>query len=379
MLNYEYPPLGGGAANACQYILKELAQEGIEVDLVTSSASNKFEIEKIGETVNIYKLDVAKRNIHYWTQREILTYSWKSRALIKTLTKDNKYTICHAFFGIPCGAIAYLFRKKIPYIVSLRGSDVPGFNQRFSLQYIFLKPVIRSVWRNAQAVIANSEGLRELAHETDSNCPIDIIYNGIDTEQFKPAEKPKNGNKLRILCVSRLIERKGIDGLIKSIPLMKERLGDTIEVWIVGEGNLERELRDLARSLDVEDKVDFKGYIEHDRLPDVYANSDLFVLPSFNEGMSNTVLEAMASGLPIVTTDTGGSNELIEENGTVILNHEPKTIADAVCKLLGDPVIRETAGTKSRELATRLSWNASTERYLDIYRSLREPNEYDTC
>ena len=155
------------------------------------------------------------------------------------------------------------------------------------------------------------------------------------------------------------------------------RPGDGLR--ILGEGNLERQLRDLARALAVEDTVDFKGHIDHARLPDVYASSDLFVLPSLNEGMSNTVLEAMACGLPIVTTGTGGSNELIKGNGTVILNHEPKTIADAVCKLLGDPGMRETAGTKSRELATGLSWSTTTERYLEIYRSLRKHYEYDTC
>jgi len=84
MLNYEFPPLGGGAANACKYILKEMSRKGIEVDLVTSS-SNKFEIERAGKSVNVYKLAVGKKSIHYWTQREILTYSWKARRFIKSL------------------------------------------------------------------------------------------------------------------------------------------------------------------------------------------------------------------------------------------------------------------------------------------------------
>ncbi len=124
MLNYEYPPLGGGGSNACKYILNEFAKNNIEVDLVTSSPSNTFETEKIGDTISIYKLPVNKKDIHYWTQREIISYSWKAKKFIDKLMTEKEYDVCHAFFGIPCGAIAYLFRRKMPYVVSLRGLDV---------------------------------------------------------------------------------------------------------------------------------------------------------------------------------------------------------------------------------------------------------------
>ncbi len=134
MLNYEYPPLGGGGSNACKYILKEFAKKDIEVDLVTSSPSNTFETKKIGDTVSIYKLPVNKKDIHYWTQREIITYSLKAHGFIKNLMKEKEYDVCHAFFGIPCGAIAYLFREKMPYVVSLRGSDVTELFKRWQIK-----------------------------------------------------------------------------------------------------------------------------------------------------------------------------------------------------------------------------------------------------
>ena len=364
MLNYEFPPLGGGAANACKYILKEMSRKGIEVDLVTSS-SNKFEIEKISESVNVYRLAVGKENIHYWTQREILSYSWKAKRFVRGLIGEKRYDLCHAFFGIPCGAIAYLYRKQLPYIVSLRGSDVPGFNQRFSFQYIFLKPIIRRIWENAKAVIANSDGLRKLAQKTYRNCAVDIIYNGIDIEQFKPARG--NNNKLRLLCVSRLIERKGIDYLLRSISLIKEEFSNIFELWIVGEGNLEQQLKRLSRQLGIVDVISFKGYIEHDRLPDIYAISDIFILPSLNEGMSNTVLEAMASGLPIVTTDTGGAKELIDGNGIIIPTNDVKGITGALSKLIKKTSLRKQMGIKSRELASKFSWSAVAEDYMSLY------------
>jgi len=334
---------------------------------VTSSASSSFETAHIGDNVTIHKLAVGKKKIHYWTQREILTYSWKARRHVKRLMKEKEYDVCHAFFGIPCGAIAYLFRKKIPYIVSLRGSDVPGFNKRFSLQYLFLKPIIRRIWKQAGAVVANSEGLRTLAHETDPKREIDIIYNGIDTEQFKPDADRRVGDRLRILCVSRLIERKGVDHLIRSVPIVRERLGDVFEVVIVGEGNLETELKSLSGQLGVADLVDFKGYVPHERLPEIYDGSDIFVLPSKNEGMSNTVLEAMACGLPIVATDTGGTSELVKGNGIVLSDVDSGAIADGLARLISDRETRASMGRRSREIAESMSWSKVADQYFEIY------------
>ncbi|MBL7206674.1 MAG: glycosyltransferase family 4 protein [Candidatus Aenigmarchaeota archaeon] len=365
MLNYEFPPLGGGGSNACKYILKEMAKKGVSIDLVTSSASNHFETETIGETIKIYRLPVNKKSIHFWTQREVLSYSMKSRSLIKKLLKQEKYNLCHAFFGIPCGAIAYLFKKRLPYIVSLRGSDVPGFNNRFELQYVFLKPFIKKIWRNARAVIANSEGLKQLAFCTDAKQKIGVIPNGIDMMEFKPG---KNTGKLKILCVSRLIRRKGIDYLIKSIPLLEKQLKD-FEIVIIGEGNQEIELKRLSRNLGVEKFINFEGYVPHDNLPEIYSKSDVFVLPSLNEGMSNTVLEAMASGLPIITTDTGGTNELMKDNGVIVPPKNEQAISEAIVKISNES-IRKDMGKKSREIVKQFDWGTVAERYIDIYRGI---------
>ncbi|ODS35025.1 hypothetical protein BEH94_03725 [Candidatus Altiarchaeales archaeon WOR_SM1_SCG] len=365
MLNYEFPPLGGGASNATKYILKEFSlKPDIKVDLVTSSAAKEMQEERFSENITIYKLPVNKKNIHYWRSNEIFLYTFSAIKLVKKLFKKNKYDLCHAFFGIPCGFIAYLFRKNIPYIVSLRGSDVPGFNKRFSFQYVFLKPIIRIVWRNARCVIANSKGLKNLALETNPEQDIKIIYNGIDINEFKPAGK--NDDTIKILCVSRLIKRKGIEYLIKSVPLILNKT-KCFKITIVGEGNMEHELKNLANKLDVSKYIEFRGYVKHNKLPSIYSDSNIFVLPSLNEGMSNTVLEAMASGLPIITTDTGGTRELIKDNGIIVPMGDSEAIADAIIRLINDSKLREGMGEKSREIAENMSWKNVAEEYLKIY------------
>jgi glycosyltransferase involved in cell wall biosynthesis len=230
--------------------------------------------------------------------------------------------------------------------VSLRGSDVPGFNVRFSFQYIFLKPIIRGVWKNAKKVVANSEGLKNLARKT-LDIPIDIIYNGVDIKEFTP--QYNENEKLNILCVSRLIGRKGIEYLIEGIKNLD------VELTIVGEGIEEEKLKRLCREIGVQDRVHFKGYVPHDKIKGCYAKADIYVQPSLNEGMSNTVLEAMASGLPIITTDTGGTKELIKKNGIVVPMKDSEAIKRAVSRYVQKRELVKKHGRTSRKIAEGMS------------------------
>ncbi|MFV9630360.1 MAG: glycosyltransferase family 4 protein [Methanosarcinales archaeon] len=384
MLNYEYPPIGGGGSYACKSILQVFANKKLNVDLVTSSPSDYFETETINGSVNIYKLPVNKKDIHYWTQQEILTYSWKAKQFIEKLLLKKKYDICHTFFGIPCGAVAYLFKKNLPYVVSLRGSDVPGFNNRFSFQYILLKPLINKIWSESSAVVANSEGLKELALESSPSQDISVINNGINISDFKPDNNFINNNfinnntnnhtykrskKLKIVCISRLIERKGINFLLEAIKKLKNK---NIKLILVGKGKQENELQKLAKYLEITDRVEFKGYVDHDDISDIYQESDLFVLPSFNEGMSNALLEAMASGLPVISTDTGGTSELIDGNGILIQKGSSDEIARAISKVMYDPETLMHMGFKSREIAKTMSWEAVAEEYRRLFTEIVE-------
>jgi L-malate glycosyltransferase len=369
MLNYEYPPLGGGAANATFYLLKEFAKlPDIEIDLVTSSATGRFELEKLGQRIVVHKLPVKKKALHYWTQREVWQTTYRSYSYAKRLVKQKDYDLSHAFFGIPGGAIAYMLRGRLPYIVSIRGSDVPGFNRRFSAQYIALTPLIRGVWRSAAKVIANSQGLKQLALSTKADQAIGVIPNGIDNVEFSPNPATKAIDH-RLICVSRLIERKGIDVLIKAMPLIKKEVAD-ISLSLVGEGNLEPELRALASELGVGSLINWHRYVEHSELPDLYRQAGLFVLPSRYEGMSNALLEAMACGLPVVVTDTGGVTELVGNNGVVLDELTPGAIARAVAGILKNKDVHLGMAEESLKVAERQSWQAVARAYLNSYREI---------
>ncbi|MBN1868977.1 MAG: glycosyltransferase family 4 protein [Candidatus Omnitrophica bacterium] len=366
LLNYEFPPLGGGAGNALYYLLKEFSKyPGLQLHVITSS-TDKHKEENFAENIKITFLDIAKKNknLHYQSYKDLLTYASKSYFLCKQLLKTNHYDLCHAFFGVPCG---YVARKlNIPYLVSLRGSDVPFYNQRFYwLDRLFFCRLNRKIWKEAARVIANSQGLKELALKNSPTQEIDVIHNGVDTDQFKPSSG--DHATLRVLCISRLIQRKGIEYLMRAVARLPQ---GKVHLKIVGKGNQEKSLKRLASSLGIASNVEFKEYISHDRIHETYQDSDVFVLPSLNEGMSNAVLEAMACGLPIVTTDTGGTSELLGGNGMIIAKKDAVSIAQALQKFLNDKALITKLGNRSRELALKMSWKNAAKSYYQTYRSI---------
>ena len=309
--------------------------------------------------------------MHFQSQKDILVYSWKAYFFSRKLLQKKKYDLSHSFFSVPCGFISLLLKQQygLPYIVSLRGSDVPGYSERFTSIYRLLTPVIKYIWKKAGAVISNSEGLKELALQARPSQEIGLIYNGIDIEQFRPM-KNKVSDKFVLLCTSRLTTRKGIDYLIRAAAILIKKKYP-IQVELVGEGNDQQFLEDLAKELGIEKDILFKGRMDHDDMPKAYSQADVFVLPSLNEGMSNTMLEALASGLPLVATDTGGTKELVTDgqNGFIIKMKDAQDLAEKVEKIILDKELCQKMGEESRKKAEAMSWKNVADKYLEYYKN----------
>jgi len=381
-LNYEYPPLGGGAANATEYLLREYAKTpDLSVRLVTSALGGEYVREEIGEHVIVHRIPIGKDpgDLHHQTRGNLVAYSVKGYLFARKLVREEGgFDMVHAFFTLPGGFQALLLHAefRLPYLVSLRGADVPGYSERFPVIYALTRPLVRLIWKQAAAVVSNSRGLMELAGKTSPHLEISIIPNGVDTGQFSPREGASADEVVRILVVSRLTPRKGIRFLIRAIKILHDvHPGQKIELLIAGGGDEEETLKTLAESEGVSDRVRFLGRVPHEELPAVYARADIFCLPSLNEGMSNTVLEAIASGLPVVATVTGGTEELVRdgENGYFVKMESPEDLADKIGRLIVDPDLRARMGAASRTKAESMSWQAVATRYAEEYiRSSRE-------
>jgi glycosyltransferase involved in cell wall biosynthesis len=367
MLNFEFPPIGGGAANAHYYLLKEYADnKDLTIDVLTSAPKPGFFEEVFSENINIYKIGLHKKNLHYWRKIEVVEWLVKAGFYYRKMLRRNSYDLVHAFFGFPTGWLCYRTADKLPYIISLRGSDVPGYNVRLGLDYKLTAGLFRRIWSSAAAVVANSSGLRNLALEFIPSLDIAIIPNGIDTGKFHPAEMQHPGKPMKLLTVSRLIERKRIDLLIKAVSLAKDA-GLDVCLNIAGEGNLGGELRKLSQELNVSERIFFLGRIPSEKMPQIYRQNDVFVMSSAHEGMSNAMLEAMASGLPIITTECEGVKELITDNGIVTERADAESFAEALKTLVQDDKSYKQMSTASRAQAGKLSWNTVARQYLDCY------------
>lgn len=376
-LNYEYPPLGGGAANATAYILREFSKiPGLVVDLVTSSASERYELEKVGENIKIHKLPIGKneKNLHFQSQKNLLVYAWKAYFYSRKLIRANKYDLTHSFFTVPCGFVSFLLKKKygMPFIVSLRGSDVPGFSERFSLFYKILTPLIRYIWTKADEVVSASVGLSELALKTNPKQPMKIIFNGIDIGHFCLKPEARLAGKFIITTgASRVTVRKGVRYLIKAVASLTKRYPQ-IYLKIMGDGDDKKNMEALAKELKMEDNIEFLGRIPREETAPYYQEASAFVLPSLNEGMSNAMLEALASGLPIIATDTGGSKELVKEgkNGFMVKMKDSADIGSKLEKLMTNPELCRQMGQESRKIAESMSWGKVAEQYFELYKKI---------
>ena len=375
--NYEYPPLGGGAANATAYILEEFSKiPDLEVDLVTSSIDNEYHFEEKGDGINIHRLPIGKSadSLHFQSQKDLLLYTFKAERFSRKLLRENNYDLSHSFFTVPCGFLSYRLKKKfkLPYIVSLRGADVPGYSERFIFIYKIIMPLVRAIWKNSAAVVANSQGLKELALKTNSGQAVDIIYNGIDIEHFEPSEEKNDAEKFFItLGASRLTARKGIKYLIEAVRDLSVLYPD-IFMNIIGDGNERERLEQMVSNFKLDDRIKFIGRVPREETVAYYQEADLFILPSFNEGMSNAMLEALSSGLPVVSTDTGGAKLLVEDgkNGFIVKMKSSRDLAEKIKKIINDRDLRKSMGKESRRIAENMSWKKVADEYVKLYKKV---------
>jgi len=375
--NYEYPPLGGGAANATAYLLQEYAKiPDLEIDLVTSSIDAQYHLEKIGETIKIHRLPIGKnkKRLHFQSQKDLLIYSWKAYFFAEKLIKENRYDLSHSFFSVPCGFLSWrFFRKhKLPYIVSLRGADVPGYAERFFWIYQIITPLIKKIWQDANAVVSNSQGLKDLAQKACPRQKIEIIHNGINTAEFIFDLSKRSSDKFIVTPgASRITARKGLKYLIEAVALLAKKYPQ-IFLEIIGDGNEREDLENLVASLEITDKVNFAGIVSHQDTVSYYQKASAFVLPSLNEGMSNAMLEALATGLPIIATRTGGATELIKENinGFLIEAQNSRDIAEKIEQLILDPALAAKMSRESLALSGAMSWQKVAQQYLTAYKAI---------
>lgn len=367
VISHEFPPIGGGGANACYYLTRDFSRRGHEVTIITANYQG-LPSREIIDGVEVLRVPSKRKNQEHCSFGEMFDYLMKAWPVAKQKVKCEKYDICQIFFGIPSGPIGYLLKKKyrLPYVIRFGGGDIPGFQARFDIIYKLIAPFIKVIWKNADYLVANSAGLRELAYGFYDKKEIKIITNGVNTDKYFPMEH--SGNFTNLLFVSRLIERKGLQFLLPQIGKIVRECSEMVHLTIVGDGPYRSVLEDIVNKENIGQYVSFAGYKNKEQIVAYYQKADIFVLPSKKEGMPNVVLEAMACGLPIVMSPCEGSAELIRGNGLIA---PPEQLAQDIIRLCNDKELRIQMGIESRKMAVeQFGWEKTGASYSEIYKAI---------
>lgn len=320
-------------------------------------------------------LHSSKTNILARMQIPFFIFSAGVHAFI--YTAGYKPDIFHAHWTVPQGIIGVLIKKifGIPLVVTVHGSDIFGL-KRFG----FLK---RFVLKNCDHCTVNSSYTKKAVLQLFPAVNISVIPMGADTQRFSHRRKRigikkklnKKGGPI-ILCVGRLIGVKGFTYAIQALPHIISKHSD-VTLVIVGNGPKKQELANLARKLGVYSQVLFIASIGHDKLSSIYASSDVCVVPSITdpetgetESQGVVVLEAMASGVPVVASKNGGIPDAIVhgENGLLVPSGDIAALAKQVNKIISDKKLAKKIATGGlQKIRSTYEWEKIGKAFERVY------------
>lgn len=277
-----------------------------------------------------FSLPVIFRSLDgYWMAKSV-------RSVLKKILDNSNDIILDAHFAYPDGACAYHLSKyfNLPYLITIRGTEVP-----LSKTILRKKAMLRALGQ-ANGIIAVANSLKNhivsLGIEKDK---ITTIGNGVDIEKFKLHDKSQsrlilglNMEQKVLITVAGLVPRKGIHYVIETLPALISEFGNLKYIVVGGasaEGDWGDKLKTRVKDLELQDHVIFLGQQPHDQLAQLISCADVFVLATSNEGWANVFLESFACGVPVVTTDVGGNNEVVcsDRLGVIIPFYELENLA----------------------------------------------------
>ena len=253
--------------------------------------------------------------------------------------------------------------RGVPAVVHLHGSEFETF-QRSGTG--IRRRLIRWLFEKSAVVLALSKTWKDFVFRAAPAAEVEILYNGAPASQYTGG-KPSAQGKI-VLFMGRLGDRKGTGDLLRAFSKVAEHHRDA-RLVLGGDGEIDR-FRKLADDLGVSAKVEFRGWIGPQDKVRTFLECDIYALPSYNEGLPGSIVEAMAAGKPVISTPVGGIPEAVREgeNGFLVDPGDIDALSDRLDKLLSDEGKRSSMGEKSRQLLrARFDSEAIVGRLVSIY------------
>lgn len=345
----------GGAEIMCENLSYELKKKGNEV-IVVSLYSKK--------TVITDRLEKDGVKVYFFDKKEGLDLKLILK-LIKFLKKEKPDVVHTHIYAIKYGIIASIFsgiKRRVHTVHNIAEKECGNIDKRINkifYKYFSVTPV-------ALSNLIKDTIIKEYSIKEEK---IPVVFNGINLKKCQIKEDYSIKEKIKICHIGRFSEQKNHRGLVKAFKIFNEKYPDSI-LNLIGVGELEETIKKLVEENNLTKKVNFLGL--QSNVCSYLNKADIFTLPSNYEGIPMTLIEAMGTGIPIVTTNVGGiPNMLKNDESALIVKNEIKLIAQAFEKLVLNNELREKIGKNALKESKFFSSEEMARKYIKIYKKSR--------
>lgn len=361
-------------------LLRELAANGVDVTLVSQYRTDALGVKVYGGGAPPEIPGVKVVGLELVGEQNGGDFETDIRRIVETVEREHKlkpFDLLHAQYGYPTGFAALEASKilNVPNVVSIQGGDGHWVGVGCCRTH---RDAMRIVLENANEILIGS---RSFAAEVEENHRVDvsrfiIVPGAVDINRFTPRTNWRAGefineNEPVILYHGRVDRRKGALDLLEAYALLLKEIDAKPTLVYSGIGPDFEAVRTRIEALNLNDKIQMLGCIEYEKVPEIYRIADVFASPTYAEGFSNTILEAMAAGLPIVSTESVGVVDCLrdEDNGLLVEIGDVNGLKNSLRRVIEDKNLRaKIAGNALDECRKTYSWKKIGRQILDVYR-----------